>query len=513
MIRERALPDDVFETLPSELRKAMSSEMLRQFAVDITEIKVEPPPVMGEKTVGGRMRLFGPISAFNTFSGMGFYNSSDIPLYTLDCMRRDYQVALGLSMIKFPITQLGYTIDCADPIQKEFLRFNLDPLWTNIIRDCLKSIDFGFAGFEKVWIRKVIDIDPGKSARKAYNKDSICLEKLKPIHPMTMSVRVDEKGNFAGINQDQNGSKVILPRNKSMMITNDEEFCNFFGRSRMVSMYEAWYWKIISTQLFLRYTERCSIPPYKIFYPYGITRVGTAQLNNADIATSMGTTISSFGNLAIPSVFDEKGNRKWDVQTLDQGRLNIKPNDIVGFWDMGILRGALIPDENTLGAMDPEIASEIFLSTLSSIVNEIETKINKEIVDPLMSWNFPVERASCRVNVDSIDFKKRSEMRKLYSKIIDLTATLTKNQGGYPFNVFPDVEKMLDILDIPKKEASIFIPTRYNMDGSLAKEKAAPAAGKATGPDKGELTPGNISRTGRDGNPRDQDKADEMNLQ
>jgi len=508
----RQIEDSVYDSIPEYVKDSFDSQTIKRFASDILNSKESKPPLPGEWTTAGNQRITGPVSPFNGNIGLGFYRSSDIPLTVLDMMRRDSQVALGMAIVKFPITQLSYTINCDSPVIKTFIIKNLENKWADLVRNSLKSLDFGFIGFEKVWDRKRMDLDPGKNLRKIKDRNFIVLDKVKPIHPMTLTVRVDDKGNFAGINQDRTGvKKALLPRNKSMIITNDEEFGNFFGRSRMISSYEAWYWKQISTQFFLRYTERFSIPPYKVYYPHGIERFPNGQqIDRSEIAMKMANSVSSYGNIVIPSIRDkDTGHLLWDLESIDQGKLNIKPQDIVGFWDLLILRGLLIPDKATLSAMDEETGSQVYLSTLAAIVKQIEVKVNTEIIKPLVEWNFSKEeRADCRLNIDDIDFKKRSEMRKLMSKILDLSSTYVKNLHAFPFKKFPDISKILDTLDVPQQEANVYVPKKFDMDGKELKDEEVELPKKTTGPDKGEKTSGNKAREGKDGDPKDDDKID-----
>jgi hypothetical protein len=507
--RERQIPNEIFDLIPTYVKESFEhdSDVLRQFATNIVEAGQPPMPRMGEMTTAGNARLFSPISPFNAIYNGGLYTSADIPLNVLDMMRRDSQIALGMAIVKFPITKLRFTINCKNPLIKEFVKYNLENKWATIVKDSLKALDFGFVAFEKVWKHQVLTIDPGKNQRKIRGGRFLTLSKLKPLHPSTVSVRVDNKGNFAGLNQNSMGKNIELPRNKSMMITNDEEFGNYFGRSRLVSAYEAWYWKQISTQFLLRYTERFSIPPYKITFPPGITRFANGtQLDNAEIAMNMATAISSYGNVAVPFAVDDKGNRKWNIESMDQGRLNVKPSDLVGFWNANILRGLLIPDKESLDAMDPDTASEVYLSTLESIVRQIEEKINLEVIKPLVYWNFDLpEREDCTINIDDIDFKKRSETRKLMSKLVDLSATFLKQKGGLPYDIWPDMQKIYENLDVPFKDIKIFVPPLVDENGNPV---SAPKPKKSQGPDKGEKTPGNKSREGRGGEPRDEDKED-----
>lgn len=510
--REAQVAQDEHPGVPGWMKEVVTDkESLRYFADAVQDAAAQGMPSPSEMTHAGTRRTFGPVSPFNGYTGLGLYTSANIPLHVLDIMRRDSQMALGMAIVKYPISNLGYTLNCKNPTIKKFIKENLDNKWATILKDSLKAMDFGFTGFEKVWKYATLSFDPGLSARKVRDRDFIVLQKLKPIHPVTMTARTDTKGNFAGINQDRTGENTQLPRNKSMIITNDEEFGNFFGKSRMIPAYEPWYWKQISVQFFLRYIERFSIPPYAISFPPGQTRfAGGVQMDNAKIATNMGAALGSYGNVAVPSTTDDKGNRKWSIDPIQQPKLNMKPQDIIGFWDIMMLRGLLIPDVEAISGLssrDAAISSSVFLSTLGEMVKQIQEKVNKEVVAPLVAWNFTEEeREECTLNIDDIDFNKHVEMRKLFSKILDLSASYAKNMGGLPFKQFPDMGKILEMLDIPATDIGVFVPQRYDPDGNKIEEEEPE---KEPGPDKGEKTEGNQAREGRDGNPRDDDKTDE----
>lgn len=494
--------------VPVYLRESLSRGQVRELASAIIDTGARASaPSQDELVVsGGPARTF-PIGNM-PIAVRSFYESSDLPLNVLDAMRRDSQVALGLAIVKMPVTQLGYTINCESPTIKNFINENIQNVWQNLLRDSLKSIDFGFSASELVWKSATVTIDPGKNLRKTREKKMIVLEKTKSIHPETCRIRVDNKGNFVGLNQNISGEIIRIPENKSFLITYDEEFGNYFGRSRMVSAYEPWYYKQITTQFLLRFTERFALPPYKVFYPKGITRFPNGdQKSNADIAMTIAEGISSYGNSAVPSDRDDKGNLKWDIENLDQQRLGVKPSDLVGFWDAMILRGLLIPDSGTTSGMDEETASKVFLSTIAAIVKQIEDKINKKIIWPLVQWNFPPEqRSSCRINIDDIDFMKRSEMRKLLSKIFDISAAYIKNFGALPFNKFPDIAKILEVLDIPAVDAKAY-PLERASNNSKAQNLMRGKPG-ADSKDEGGINEANNARTGRGGNPRDDIKQD-----
>lgn len=521
--RQRLPTQEELNQIPQAVKDSLSKENLYELAAIVRSHEPVAAPDLGELTFAGTSRITGPLSQFNFFRDTGFFNSSNIPLNVLDVMRRDSQIALGMSIVKYPITNLGFTVNCESPIIKTSVQFMLDRIWSKMLRDMLLALDFGFAAFEKVWEREKLDIDPGLNQRKAKGRNFIMLRKLKPLHPKSISIDVDNLNNFEAIRQIGSGTAggrdVVLNKQKSLLFTYQQEFGNFFGKSRMASAYEAWYWKIISTQFFLRYMERHSIPPYKVLYPKGKSNTIKGSLANAQIALNLAQAISSYGNVTVPSTRDKESKKLlWDIQNVEQSKQNITLKEIVeDVWNVAIMRGLLIPDEKSLGGISADAATKIFLSTLEDFANNVEEIINEEIIKPFIFWNFTEqEREVCKINIDDIDFEKREEMRKLLSKILDLSATFIKQKDGLPYNVFPDLNKILEILDIPGKPLALhqlktIDPSGKDITKEVAKKNNRARKGVGKGPDKGEPTSGNQSRIGRNGSPRNEDKDDESN--
>jgi hypothetical protein len=253
-----------------------------------------------------------------------------------------------------------------------------------------------------------------------------------------------------------------------------------------------------------------SIPPYVIRHPTSKVETANGMLSGQEVAMRLANAFSSYGNITLPSRRDAEGNYVWAVDTVtSQTNSGITLEDIVeNVWNMAILRGLLIPDKKAIGAINEEAATNIFLSTIGGFVEILEERLNKEIIAPMVAWNFPKDKiGDCWVNIDDIDYQKREEMRKLFSKIMDLSATFVKNTGGVPFDVFPDMRKIHEVLDIPYRAARVYEMDHYTMEGAKIENPKVDIK-KSTGPEKKEMTPGNQSRIGRNGDPRNQDKQD-----
>lgn len=107
--------------------------------------------------------------------------------------------------------------------------------------DALRSLDYGWAGFEIVW--KMVD-------------ENLVVDRFKPLLVDINGILVDDKGNAAGIRPGGFGVGILqipqvlekpLPGDllmsdlKALIVTNDGEAGNLYGRSRLENMREtAW---------------------------------------------------------------------------------------------------------------------------------------------------------------------------------------------------------------------------------------------------------------------------------
>ena len=515
-LRERPVDHNI----PDYVKNSFSSDHLKVLTGIRDDIQYKKPS-LGEMSYAGTSKVVTSNGVLNYYSSMGFYsNTGDIPLTVIDAMRRDSQVALAMAIVKYPITNLGFTVDCDNPVIKEVVTYMLTPIFSKVLRDMTLAMDYGFVAFEKVWNNVNLSIDPGLWQRKVIDRNFTCLKKLKPLYPKTLSLVLDDYNNVIGVKQTGNITRngdITLNKQKSLIITYQEEFGNFFGRTRYAPAYEPWYWKIIATQFFLRWMERHAIPPYMVRYPYGKSDTPQGEQDNNALALKMAQAISSYGNIVLPSRRDDKGNLIWDVEsalkqsTGQSSSLALK--DVVEeVFNLAIMRGMLVPDKTTTSGLDPDIATKIFISSAQDFVWQIQDAINEEIIKPFVYWNFSkTEISKCEINVDEIDFEKRQEMRKLLSKILDTSATFIKQLGGLPFDTFPDVNKIYEILDIPSKPVSLYLLKTIDANGKevISDPNNNQNTNKGKGPDKGEKTSGNQSRTGRNGDPRKEDKADQ----
>ena len=337
--------------LPKFVDERMDRENKREFA-NYLQDKMKDLEVsikFGEKLSSGGA-IFNP-----TKNQYGTYNPELIPFDDLQIMRKDSQVAAGLAFIKMPIIAQNYSIFSQDPVQKAFVGQTIRPLYRGMIRSVLTAIDFGFAPHEKVFERKNVTImneGPDSSIRTKilYKGDAVVYKKIKSVNPDTISIVLDKHGNFYGIKQNivstPNGKTTQIGTDKSMIFTNEFEFGNYYGRTRLEAAYPMWYYKILMLQFMMRYFERKGAPPLVIKAPPGYSEDYTGERqNNLSIALELGKQLVSNTVGVLPYTESKSGKQnQWGADYLMDDKRGDQFIEVLNHLDARILRGLLIPE-------------------------------------------------------------------------------------------------------------------------------------------------------------------------
>ena len=105
----------------------------------------------------------------------------------------------------------------------ETMQAMFDPLRLQILDDAVRAIDYGWAGFEKIF---------------SMRKGLFCLDYLKPmLHELT-SILITDGGEYAGLTN--NGEE--LSAGKGFIFTYDGESGNLYGRGRVRNLMDVMPW-------------------------------------------------------------------------------------------------------------------------------------------------------------------------------------------------------------------------------------------------------------------------------
>lgn len=165
----------------------------------------------------------------------------------------------------------------------DFVKGVVTAIWPDFIADVLRALDYGWAGFEKVW---------------AVRKSMYEYECLKPLNVNTNQIVADPNGRFAGIDVDGNREN-RLGVHKSFLFTYDGKFGNLYGRARLENFRAtAWRdWLDAATDV-AKLSKKISGKLGILSTPAGSFKTSDGTTKNwSDLAASVGALLTSDASL------------------------------------------------------------------------------------------------------------------------------------------------------------------------------------------------------------------------
>lgn len=386
------------------------------------------------------------------------FRSDSIPLSTYKKMKRDETIALSLFILKGWITGLKHSIDSSNKQQAAVISKMITPIYSDLIRDLLQAVAFGFSFGEKVWQRqdlRVVETDENDKEQTIFSGKVVSICKIKFVDPEEnfryyKDAKTDE---LVRVTQQQFGGEASVRRKKLVWFAVDREFSGIFGNSRFKNVYASWYYSNIDNQQMLRHTERCGSPPLKIRYPSGYSQRDGVNVTNLDIAVELGRSYLNQGVAIMPSDRDEDGNFLWDVDFDDVPnssnqtflevltRLDAKKSD-----GLGIPSSVSQSGESTFA--EAQAQAEMLLVIVEDLVDQLETVIQRDIVDQLTAFNFGPEFVDdVRFSID----KSGLGRRKLFKDILINQMRIDGANSDWNPKEAPDVRAIMEEFGVPTR--------------------------------------------------------------
>jgi hypothetical protein len=395
-----------------------------------------------------------------TGKNYGVYNPSSIDYTTFDKMKDDPQISAALAFVKLPILALPWRIDCENEKIARTVEYCLKKVWRGMIRSMLTAVDYGFASHEKVFQlqnTKIRTRTKEEKSKTIYSGSLLSYKKIKPHHPSSVQVKIDDLDNFDGIIQTTSeGKDIILPKEKCLHFVHEDEFGNPFGKSRLIPAYKYWYWKEILYQFMLMYFERRGAPPIIATAPPGksVDKSGTRR-ENLEVALDLASSLLSHSVAVLPYQASKQTNENmWALNYLLDDKRGEMFIQAINQLDLTILRAIWLPDTAVSEGSSygqASVHADLFLMAEKGLVTDIEDTINKQVIPYLVQANFrPNEVVDCTVEMESLDFNRRIALKEIFIEMMRNMDNMV--QIGMRPKIFPDIEKMAKILQVPITE-------------------------------------------------------------
>ncbi len=417
-------------------------------------------PKTGEQTGEQDPRKKGGLSGVTT--------EMQIPGFREPEKKQDYKlyreisshptVALVMEIVKSPIISNEWAWHVKDGTPDEWLQTvkeMLDGMRHQAINDGLRGLEFGWAGFEKVWKEE---------------DGSLVLQRLKPLIPEHTEILVDRGGNFRGLKNGVAGRDTIeLFDSKAWLYTHNAEFGNLYGRSRHENIRNDYDRSLQIADRLAQYLKKIAGLVVQLHYPDGTSKdVAGADRPNDFIAQQILDAVSQGKSVRLPNLFasmaDQEplkaaelaGKSQWVLSALDIGGSDHSTGLLAAleYIDKRLVRGWLRPERSAIegqhGTMAEASAHTDTGMTDSELVDQdFASQFNRGVVDDVLAMNFGEQARGAVFAVPSpITDGTAANKMSLLKQMLSDKATSASVAGKI------DVDEILKDLDIPMVQGS-----------------------------------------------------------
>ncbi|MGA2439620.1 MAG: hypothetical protein ABSH08_01560 [Tepidisphaeraceae bacterium] len=350
----------------------------------------------GELTSAQSVQPAGGIPGSSAAGLAGFFTAAPGTYQTYRQISAHPTNALVRGIVAAPIVANSWRWKkCRPDVPVEWVDFAqqvLGPLRQSLVRDALRALEFGWAGFEKIW-----EIQNGWRI----------LARLKPLLWDCTDILLDDHGNPAGLlNRPPGNAPVVLTAGKYFLYSYDGEAANPYGRSRHENVRQAWSESEQIRQRLAQYMKKVSGIVVQLHYPEGTSRdTAGAERPNQWLGQQVLDSVSAGRSVMFPNGFastsdprmayELAGKSPWQLSTLEAQGADHAPGMklVLEYYDALIFRGWLRPERTGLESRygsRADAQTHTDTATLDSelIDRDIADAVTRDVVDELLVLNF-----------------------------------------------------------------------------------------------------------------------------
>lgn len=410
---------------------------------------------------------YSPSLRGDRFGRVFTYSPDSISIQQYDKMRMDAQIRAGLQLLKLPIMQADWSMQSEDSDISAFCTEVMKPIWSEFIRHTLLAMEFGFSVFEKIWTVTYdlkVSQNQGKlkSSKERTYPHAITLERLMSLDPQILYLLAYRwSGEFAGVRQYAPNTSLI-PSSKCFLYSNDHEFSEWHGVSRLKPCYPYWVFKSLMYEFVNIHYETWSMPMKKGRYPIGKAEIGRngddepIYKQNSQIMIELLDEMRNNFSIALPSNpydADVGGGNRWDVELMLPQTSGSDHLEFIDHLNLMMLKGLLVPQlalevgpSGSYGMAEQQI--DFFMLNTKSTMDQISTSVNKMLLPQLVKFNFGAKAPIPRHVFTPVHGDIKEGLQQLFFQTLGSGQPIPIDEENY---MEPDWAWMSDALGVPIK--------------------------------------------------------------
>lgn len=272
---------------------------------------------------------------------------------------------------------------------KQFIVNQLTRWWRTSAMKMMSAIEWGYSGCEVMyaWKNNMVQFD---SVRKFHQRD---------IRPVTKDNALVGMIVEANTGHDGGGGSVYLGGPKALWHIHDRDVHPYFGRSRCFGAFDPWLeltsrnGAIDSRRL---YFYKCAFQGDTMFYEPASDLQNGVMVDNRDTARELIDKRRNGANIALPSVYDQNGNRLWEIE---YGQAGAGSQQLLDYPDklkdeisegIGVPAEMIEAAETGSGFSGRRIPQSAFRGTLSDLVFWLVADFDQQVLCPLLRMNYGI---------------------------------------------------------------------------------------------------------------------------
>lgn len=373
--------------------------------------------------------------------GSETYNPDELGVSVYKQMMKDAEVRSAFNLIKFATLSRDWKIVQSEKAKKseeivKYLRWVFDHMDGRLdggLANLLLALPYGFSVVEVVY--KIIEEGPFKG--------KVGLKKMKGLDPEFITFKTDKYGNLKKVLQDSSelgDNSISLPLDRLIVYTNEKEFGNFYGTSRLRAVYKNWFIKDVITKFWNIALERFGMPML-------IGKVPSSK----DLVEMKDVLVNAQARSSLALVDG------WEVNALESGIGRSSGGDYktcIDYHNSQMLKGLLVPGslmgEGQGGSFaKAKVSFDLFQLMLKSLEVDMGGIVEQYLIKPLVNYSFGEQEEYPQFLFEPLTKAEFLELAKVFSLLV---------RNGV---VGADEVWMRDMMRVPKRsETAVSRDTR-----------------------------------------------------
>ncbi|MCO5171146.1 MAG: hypothetical protein M9894_32990 [Planctomycetes bacterium] len=262
------------------------------------------------------------------------------------------------------------------------------------------------------------------------------------VWPGDAELEVDDEGALAALRVD--GRRYAA--NRAHVFVWDREFGSWAGQGARRRAWQSYVESLGTRLLYALYLERSVDSPRLVYAPAGTTQIDGRDVQITEYMGQLSAALRGSGTLALPSVRDVNGHRRYELETLDIPDRKDVWQQALNYHDAGILMAYLVPprlagldDLAATGAKVLDGALKEFIQDFAQFAAENLT----HLVRAVHAVNHDPDQVPAP---EVLAYEIPASARKLYLEVLRLVSAARLEQ---PPAAWVDVPGLLDQLGVP----------------------------------------------------------------